>query len=488
MRESHYNGYARAGQWRTRRRSGPRAAARGYHRAMAWPSPRLPYVQRRHRVGLLSLRLWARRLLFWGGAVGVGLAATAFALASDEAHVLFSQVLAVSPWLPLLVTPLTFAGVAALTQRYFKGAEGSGIPQTIAAIRMPDDRDRDAVLSLRLAAGKMVLTCIALAGGASVGREGPTVQVGAAILYNLRRLIRFPRHLMERGLIVAGGGAGVAAAFNTPLAGVVFAIEEMARSFEERASGTLLTAVIIAGLAAIYVQGDYTYFGVTDATLGGATGWVGVLLCGLAGGILGGGFSRLLLAFSSRGLPGRAGRFVRAYPVRFAALCGLLLALIGLASGSATYGSGYAEARHLLEGGGEVSASYGVWKMLATFVSFVSGIPGGLFAPSLSAGAGIGQAIANLLSQADASALVVIGMAAYFAGVVQAPITAFVIVMEMTGNHDMVVPLMLATLLAAGVSRTICPRPLYKALADNYLARARAATPEPENKKGPTSP
>ena len=442
---------------------------------MAWPRSRFPYVQKRHRVGLLSLRLWLRHMLFWGGAVVVGLAATAFALSGDYAHEVFRRVVAISPWLPLLVTPLALAGVAALTQRYFKGAEGSGIPQTIAAIRMTDDGNRDAVLSLRLAAAKMLLTCVGLAGGASVGREGPTVQVGAALLYNLRWLVRFPRHLMERGLIVAGGGAGVAAAFNTPLAGVVFAIEEMARAFEERSSGTLITAVIIAGLAAVYVQGNYTYFGATSATLAGASGWLGVLLCGLAGGLLGGGFSRLVLAFSTHGLPGRAGVYMRAHPVAFAGACGLALALIGLASGSAVYGSGYTEAKHLLEGSGEVSAGYGLWKMLATFVSFISGIPGGLFAPSLSAGAGIGQAVAGLIDPSDAGALIVIGMAAYFAGVVQAPITAFVIVMEMTDNHAMVVPLMLATLLATAVSRVVCPRPLYKALANNYLARVRPA-------------
>ena len=449
---------------------------------------RFPYVQKRHRVGLLSVRLWFRHMLFWGGAVGVGLVATAFAFGSDHAQRLFRLIVATSPWLPLLVTPLALAGVAAVTQRYFKGAEGSGIPQTIAAIHMPEGSRRDAVLSLRVALGKMLLTCVGLAGGASVGREGPTVQIGAALLYNLRWLIRFPRHLMERGLIIAGGGAGVAAAFNTPLAGIVFAIEEMARSFEERSSGTLLTAVIIAGLAAIYVQGDYTYFGATGATLDGMSGWLGILLCGLAGGVLGGGFSRLLLAFNTHGLPGRAGVFMRAHPVRYAAVCGLLLAVVGLASGNAVYGSGYDEAKHLLEGSAEVSAAYGLWKMLATFVSFVSGIPGGLFAPSLSAGAGIGQAVANLVAQADPAALIVIGMAAYFAGVVQAPITAFVIVMEMTDNHDMVVPLMLATLLATAVSRMICPKPLYKALATSYLARAQPSgqdAAETAIKKGP---
>ena len=438
-----------------------------------WFSNILPPLQRRHRVGLLSLRLWLRRILFWGGAIVVGLTATAFAFGSDYAHAFFNRVVAVSPWLPLLVTPATLAAVAFLTQRFFKGAEGSGIPQTIAAIRLEDGDTRDAVLSLRLAMGKMLLTCVGVMGGASVGREGPTVQVGAALLYNLRWLMRFPRHLMERGLIVAGGGAGVAAAFNTPLAGIVFAIEEMARSFEERSSGTLLTAVIIAGMAAVYVQGNYTYFGATHTGIVDSADWLGVFLCGLAGGLLGGGFSRLLLLFSAHGLPGRLGVFMRQNPVGFAAACGLVLALLGLASGSAVYGSGYHEAKQILEGHGDVPSGYGILKIAATFVSFVSGIPGGLFAPSLSAGAGVGQTVAQIVSQADAGALVVIGMAAYFAGVVQAPITAFVIVMEMTDNHDMVVPLMVATLFAAGVSRMICPRPLYKGLADLYLAKVR---------------
>ncbi len=164
---------------------------------MKWPGLGFLYLQKRHRVSLLSARLWLRHMLFWGGAVVVGLAASAFALGSDYAHEAFRKVVAISPWLPLLVTPLTLASVAALTQRFFKGAEGSGIPQTIAAIRMPDGEQRDQVLSLRLAIGKVLLTCVGLAGGASVGREGPTVQIGAALLYNLRWLIRFPRHLMD---------------------------------------------------------------------------------------------------------------------------------------------------------------------------------------------------------------------------------------------------------------------------------------------------
>ncbi len=102
-------------------------------------------------------------------------------------------------------------------------------------------------------------------------------------------------------------------------------------------------------------------------------------------------------------------------------------------------------------------------------VAYISGIPGGVFAPSLAVGAGLGQNIATLMPYAPLGAVVVLGMVAYFAGVVQAPVTAFVIVMEMTDNHDMIVPLMAASLLAAGCSKVVCQRPLYRALADQFI-------------------
>ena len=123
----------------------------------------------------------------------------------------------------------------------------------------------------------------------------------------------------------------------------------------------------------------------------------------------------------------------------------------------------------ILEGTGEIPESFGVLKLLATLVSYVSGIPGGVFAPSLAVGAGLGQNIAQFIPYVPLGAVVVLGMVAYFAGVVQAPVTAFVIVMEMTDNHDMIVPLMAASLLAAGCSKVVCRKPLYRALADEFL-------------------
>ena len=423
----------------------------------------------------LSLRHWKQRILFWTGAICVGAAAVFFAKGSEESNLLFHRLIEFSPYLPLVVAPAGLALVAYITRRFFPGSQGSGIPQTIAALKMSDHEVRGAVLSLRIAMGKILLTLIALLSGASVGREGPTVQVGASIMHALGGFVRFPRMEMEKGLILAGGAAGVAAAFNTPLAGVVFAIEEMSRSFEAKTNGIVLMAVIVAGMASLAMMGNYTYFGHTSASLDLDRGWITVLVCGVVGGLLGGLFSRILVEFA-HGVPGRVGALAKESPIKFAALCGFILALIGLLSGSTTYGTGYQEARQLISDGGSLPESYGILKMLATIVSYVSGIPGGIFAPSLSIGAGIGSNLAVLMPYAPVGAVVILGMVSYFAGVVQAPITAFVIVMEMTDNHAMLLPLMAASLIASAASSLVCRKPLYKALADNFLNRSAAAS------------
>jgi H+/Cl- antiporter ClcA len=417
--------------------------------------------------------LWKRRLVFWCGAISVGLAAVAFAVGSDFTHTFFHGLIAYSPYLPLIVTPLALALVVALTRRFFPGSQGSGIPQSIAALGMQDAGMRGSVLSLRIAVGKILMTLLGLLSGASVGREGPTVQIGASIMHALGKWVRFPRREMERGLILAGAAAGIAAAFNTPLAGIVFAIEEMSRSFEQKTSGTVLTAVIIAGMTSLALMGNYNYFGHTGAELTFSREWIAVPFCGLFGGLLGGLFSRVLI-IASNGLPGAIGSLMRDRPVAFAALCGLVLALIGLASGNTTYGTGYAEARQILEGTHSMPESYGILKMLSTVVSYVSGIPGGIFAPSLAVGAGFGSNMAAFLPFAPAGAVVILGMVAYFAGVVQAPITAFVIVMEMTDSHEMLLPLMAASLIASVASRLICGKPLYKAMAEKFLIASTA--------------
>jgi len=149
-----------------------------------------------------------------------------------------------------------------------------------------------------------------------------------------------------------------------------------------------------------------------------------------------------------------------------------LVAGCGLLSGGATFGTGYAQARSLVQDGTGTPAAFGMLKLLATTASSISGIPGGIFAPSLAVGAGLGANVAALLPGAPASALIALGMVAYFAGVVQAPVTAFVIVTEMTNDHALVLPLMLTSVIAYATSRLVCPEGVYHALAHAFVAAA----------------
>lgn len=410
----------------------------------------------------ISPAILRRRLVLWIGAVVAGLVIVVFALLADIAQAGFIHYGLSHPWMPLIVCPTGLALIAWLTRRFFPGAEGSGIPQTIACIKLKDGPLRQRLLSIRVAFGKVVLTLLGLLSGASIGREGPSVHVGAAVVNSLSRFAEFPKRDLERGLLIAGGAAGVAAAFNTPLAGVVFAIEEISRSFEERSSGTLLTVVIIAGLTSLVVMGDYDYFGHFNDTLPIGAG-LAVLTCAVAGGFLGGLFSKTLLVGRDWLAP-----FAGKRPILLAALCGLAIAVIGIGSGNTTFGTGYEEAERLLDGG-ETSLAYPFLKMLATLASYWSGIPGGIFAPSLSAGGGLGAFFAGIFTEFPAQAIMVVTMAAFFTGVVQTPITAVIIVMEMTENHTMIVPLMLATLIADTVSKMVCEEPIYRSLARSFF-------------------
>jgi H+/Cl- antiporter ClcA len=334
----------------------------------------------------------------------------------------------------------------------------------IAALRLPDQGQRAPLVSLKVGLGKIVVMTLGLICGASTGREGPTVQVGGAIMFAIGKWAPF----RQPGFLLAGAAAGVAAAFNTPLAGIVFGIEELSRSFEMRTSGLIIGAIIAAGLTSLAILGDYHYFGSTSAVLPLGRAWLVVPVCAVTCGIAGGLFSRVVLLFAT-GLPGGAGGWIRRHPVGFAVLCGLGVALCGLASGSPIAGTGYAEARAIIHSSDAPGYGYGLWKFTATLLSAISGIPGGIFAPSLAIGAGIASDLSLVLTDVPIGALVLIGMVSYLTGVVQAPITSFVIVSEMTNDHAMVIPLMAAALIANAASKVIVPEGLYHSLAKLFL-------------------
>jgi H+/Cl- antiporter ClcA len=417
---------------------------------------------------LLSTQHWRARLVLWTAGAAIGAAAVGFAWLADEAQGLLRKLLALAPWSPWVLSPLGFALIAWLTRRYFRGAEGSGIPQTISA-QLPDVGRIDAALFRpRLAMARVGLAAAGLFCGGSIGREGPTVHVGAVIAHAFRRLMPHGGTLaQQRMLVLAGGAAGVSAAFNTPLAGIVFAVEELSRSFEERASGAALTAVILAGIVSIAWVGDYTYFGhPVVAHVPGAVS-PAVLSVAVIGGLGGGLFSRLML-LSSAGLPWAFGRLQRRWPVMFALVCGLVAAAVGSLSGGLTYGTGYQEARSVLMGDAHLPWYYAPARALATLATSASGIPAGLLAPSLSVGAGLGQIMADTAGQPAAAPLAILGMCGYLAGVTQAPLTSFVIVMEMTAQHAMLLPLMVTAAVATTLSKLLSP-PLYRTLALRYL-------------------
>ncbi len=406
--------------------------------------------------------IWRRRTAILGGAVLIGLVALAFAAAADRAGEAFAALATRWWWAPLIVTPAGFAAIAWLTARLAPAARGSGIPQVMAATHDPD-RAMTGLVSLRTVSVKLVLTIGTLLVGASTGREGPTVQVAASIMGYAHRLLAVP---LRASVFIAGGAAGVAGAFNTPLAGVAFAIEELAAAYEQRMTLLVMTAVLIAGMVSLGLSGDYVYFGVMRQTLSVRETLLAAPVAGIAGGLAGALFSRLVIgAGRVRWAPLAA---IKRQPAVFAGILGLFVAAIGVATGL-TWGTGYGAARGIITGA-EVPVWFGAAKFASTLATAVSGMPGGIFAPSLSVGAGLGAMLRELFPAYPPGAVVLLGMVAYFTGVVRAPLTAVIIIAETTASRGLMMPLLASALIADGVAQVACKERLYHALAKGFLS------------------
>lgn len=438
-----------------------------------------PHILQAIRKDLADHREWIARTIVLVYAALAGASVVALTWLSDRALHAFILIQKWEPLAPFVFVPAMCALIVWITRRYFPGAAGSGIPQVIAALRpeMPAGL-RGGFVSLRLAIAKTALTAAGLLGGLAIGREGPSVQIAAGVMMHARRWLPRGVTVKTQSLLVAGGAAGIAAAFNAPLAGVMFAIEELTPRIEQRSSGLVVAAIVLAGLIAVSVFGNSTYFGVIRTApltldFAGPAALV-VMLAGLAGGV----FSRLLYT-SIVGGRDSFSALKKRYPIRFAAACGLAIACIGWVSGGATFGSGYDFTKSLVAGSTSLPLLYVTLRFIATWLAIWSGVPGGLFAPSLAIGAGIGSDVA-LLCHVDAQspALIAMGMACFLAAITQAPITAFIIVMEMVDGHSMVLSLMAATLLASLIARWIA-RPIYPALAAVQLASLPKAEVKP---------
>ncbi|MBN8441839.1 MAG: chloride channel protein [Thauera sp.] len=422
---------------------------------------------------LTDWRLWTGRLAVLAFAAAAGLTIVAFTWLSERALEAFFHLEGKAWWAPLLWTPLVTGAIVWLTRRFVPGAAGSGIPQVMAVLSSEAAMaQRSLFVSLKLSISKILLTAAGLLGGLSLGREGPSVQIAAGIMRHAHRWLPDRTSITEHGLLMAGGAAGIAAAFNTPLGGVMFAIEELTRKPEQRSNTLLLGAIVLSGLIAVSVYGNNTYFGVIHVENLSFAMALPALVVALASGVAGGLFARLMISSLGGASSDWFSRTRARFPIRFAMACGLVVAILGIMSGGTAYGSGYAHTKTMLAGGEEVSHLSVLLRFVSTWVTAWSGVPGGLFAPALAIGAELGNSVSALMAYPNAPTIIALGMAGFLAAVTQAPLTAFIIVMEMVDGHALVLSLMACTLVSSGISRLISA-PLYATLAEIQLTRVR---------------
>ena len=451
-----------------------------------------PEFWRNLRAELLAGRQWIDRVVVLTWAALTGLIVVGFTFLAEAAIHGFRQVEQWGPYgryLPLVWTPALTVALLWWTRRFAPGTSGSGIPQVVRALENDLHPAQAAwLVSLRTSLHKIGLVSGGLFAGLSIGREGPTVQVGAGVMAHAQRWLSPRSGIDAHDLMVAGAAAGIAAAFNTPLGGIVFALEQLTHRRGITHSSLVISSIVLAGLVAVSIFGNETYFGRLRVQ---HLSW-SLLLPGLAvalvAGLAGGLFARLMVV-SVRGLPDRFSRWKVTCPLRFAAACALAVAVIGIVTDGATAGAGYLTTRALLEGQGEVTSLYTLLKFCATWLSAWTGVPGGVFAPSLAIGAGIGHDVALFagVGRQAAIPLIALGMVGFLAATTGGPITAFIIVMEMVSGQAMVLSLMACALLASATARLVT-KPMYLELAALLPVPPRpadAASPDAQAKPPP---
>ena len=246
---------------------------------------------------------------------------------------------------------------------------------------------------------------------------------------------------------------------------MLFAIEELAAAYEQKVTLLVLSLIVVAGMTAQALMGDYIYFGAIGAHISLQAAVIVVPVAGLAGGAFGGLFSRTMLGFANG--RHRITGLAKANPILFAGACGLVVAALGIATVGLTWGTGYSAARAMIVGV-DAPLWFGPAKALATLATAVAGMPGGIFAPSLAVGAGVGNLLRFVFPGDPAGAVVILGMTAYFAGVVRAPLTAVIILSETTASRGLLLPMFAAAFIADWASQAVCREKLYHGLAATF--------------------
>ena len=439
-----------------------------YARVLAWLDQRVirPFSTTRVR------RLILQSFPFWIASILTGLVAVGYERVFGWAEEVSFSWLGRTPWLAFVLTPLAFGASWLLVRQWAPAARGSGIPQVMAGIELsnPGQHRRTAyLLSLRVAIVKVLSSVVLLLGGGVIGREGPTIQISAAIFRAINKLqpAGWPQ-LSRQIALVTGGAAGLAAAFNTPLGGIVFVVEELTQMHLARFRMAVFTAVIIAGLTAQTFLGPYLYLGFPKIIPAAGRVQVLVLVVALVCGLAGAAFAKTLL-------------WLGRYRQRFTTLaaqaawvvgCGLLLGGLAYLVGREGVGTGKPIINRLLfQNDGHTPWYLFPVRFAGMALSYSSGGAGGVFATSLSAGAILGDGICQVfnVAVAERNLLILVSMVSFLTGVVRSPFTAAILVLEMTDRHSAIFQLLISGLLAQGVASLLDPHSLYEHLKAGFI-------------------
>lgn len=410
---------------------------------------------------------------FWVGAGITGLVAVAYSwlfnLAENTGMYIFTHV----PWMIFIITPLSFFFAWFVVAKYSPFARGSGIPQVTAAIILATPKHNHLInmlLGARILFFKIVSSLLMIFGGGIIGREGPTIQISASIFKKINDFLPhwYPK-ISKRNMLVTGAAAGLAAAFNTPLGGIVFAIEELTKTHFSYFKSALLVGVIISGLTALNILGPYLYLGYPF--LDDISAWMFfiVLPVAIIGGAAGSGMGRAILFMFSKKRKHLKSKFKRyAFPI----LCGLLIAATGYFLDLHVMGSGkQIMAETLFNADKHLPWYVPFLRIGGNIISFAIGASGGIFAPSLSAGASIGAVVAELfhLGASDANLMILCGMTACLTGITRSPFTASILVIEMTNSHTIIFYIMLSALFSNIVATAVSRQAFYDVLKEKFL-------------------
>lgn len=414
---------------------------------------------------------------FWIGSVITGFFAVMYAKIFAWGEKLLELMLNWHDWMIFIVAPIGFVLSWWLVKEFAPNAKGSGIPQVMAAVELANPKEHTKIrslLSLKIIVFKIISSVVLVIGGGAVGREGPTIQIAGSIFRKVNEYLPdwWPK-ISKKNMIMTGAAAGLAAAFNTPLGGIVFAVEELSKTHINYFKTALFTAVIIAGLTAQTLAGSYLYLGYPKTNDVSLLVMFPIILVGGIAGILASQLSVIMLKIND--WKKRKLKTERSN-VAFLILCALLIASISFFISREILGSGKEIMERVLFTQDKHEEWYiPILRMLGPALSFTSGGAGGIFAPALTAGASIGSVISGIihLTPNETNVVVLAGMVAFLTGITRAPFTSAIIVLEMTDRHSLIFHLMLAGMISSLISILVSRHSLYDVLKVNFLNEIR---------------